>query len=105
MKIKETQFVQLPLSGTVNNLEIIINSFSLFPSSIEAMWKITGDTTSKEGVINIPKELITSWGTDDAIIKNYVLQQLGLVEEEEVIIIETPITIETPIDVETPIIE
>lgn len=88
MKIQETQSVQLPLLGTVNNLEIRVNSFSLFPSSIEVFWKVSGETVSKEGTLTLPRELISAWGTDDTIIQDYVLDQLGLVEE--VIVEPTP---------------
>lgn len=95
MKIKETQFVQLPLSGTVNNLEIIVNSFSLFPSSIEILWKISGEVASKEGSMTLPNEIVTSWGTDDSLIADYVLTQLGLTLDS--IVIETPVVNEEPI--------
>jgi len=91
MKIQETQSVQLPLSGIVNNLQITVKPFPLFPSSIEVIWQVSGDTVLKEGVMALPRELINAWGTDDTIIQDYVLAQLGLVEEVE----PTP-TEETP---------
>ena len=81
MKIQATQSVQLPLLGTVNNLEIRVNSFPLFPSSIEAFWKVSGEEISKEGTITLPQELVSTWGTDDTVVKNYVLEQLGLIED------------------------
>lgn len=109
MKIQQTQFVQLPLLGIVDNLEITVNSFSLFPTTIEVLWKISGPTVTKEGSIKLPNGIVTSWGTDDTIIKDYVLQQLGLIEDltPEPSITETPVTQdptigETPID-ENPI--
>jgi hypothetical protein len=81
MKIQATQSVQLPLLGTVDNLEIRVNSFPLFPSSIEVFWKVSGEVVSKEGTITLPNELVGTWGTDDTVVKNYVLEQLGLVED------------------------
>lgn len=81
MKIQQTQSVQLPLLGTVDHLEIRVNSFPLFPSSIEVFWKVNGDTVSKEGTIVLPQEIVQNWGTDDTIVKEYILQQLGLVED------------------------
>ena len=81
MKIQETQSVQLPLLGTVDNLEIRVNSFPLFPSSIEVFWKVSGEAITKEGTITLPQELVSTWGTDDTVVKNYVLEQLGLVED------------------------
>ena len=93
MKIQETQSVQLPLLGTVDNLEIRVNSFPLFPSSIEVFWKVSGETASKEGIITLPQSVVDAWGTDDTVVKNYVLEQLGLVEDNTPNpVIETPPT-------------
>lgn len=81
MKIQATQAVQLPLSGVVNNLQIMVNSFSLFPTSIEVIWQVSGETITKEGTMTLPEEVVSAWGTDDNVVKDYVLQQLGLVED------------------------
>lgn len=81
MKIQQTQSVQLPLLGIADTLEIRVNSFPLFPSSIEVFWKVSGDVISKEGTIVLPQEIVQNWGTDDTIVKDYILQQLGLVED------------------------
>jgi len=81
MKIQQTQSVQLPLLGIADTLEIRVNSFPLFPSSIEVFWKVSGDVISKEGTIVLPQEIVQNWGTDDTIVKEYILQQLGLVED------------------------
>ena len=100
MKIQPVQSVQLPLLGTVDNLEIRVNSFPLFPSSIEVFWKVSGETASKEGTITLPQDVVDAWGTDDTIVKDYVLQQLGLVEEVTVEDITPEPIIETPIEEE-----
>jgi hypothetical protein len=78
MQIIPTNFVQLPLDGTADTLEIIVQPFPLFPTSINVFWKVSGVDTSKEGVISLPSELIAEWGTDDTIVEMYVLQQLDL---------------------------
>ena len=97
MKIQATQSVQLPLLGTVNTLEIRVNSFPLFPSSIEIFWKVSGETASKEGIIVLPQEVVGAWGTDDTIVQQYILEQLGLVEDTTPDpVIETPPTEEIP---------
>ena len=101
MKIQATQSVQLPLPGVVNNLQVTVSAFSLFSTSIEVIWQVSGETVIKEGTISLPKELISSWGTDDTIVKDYVLQQLGLVEDtttDSIVepVVETPPTEETP---------
>jgi hypothetical protein len=81
MNIIPTNYVQLPLGGTVNKLEISINPFSLFPTEITVIWRVTGENLSKEGTIVLPQSLIDQWGVDDTIVKNYVLQQLNLTED------------------------
>ena len=80
MQITPTDFVQLPLDGTADTLEIRVNSFSLFPSQIEIFWKVSGINISKEGTIVLPQSIIDVWGTDDTIVQNYVFQQLNLTE-------------------------
>lgn len=104
MKIQQTQFVQLPLLGIADTLEIRVNSFPLFPSSIEVFWKVSGDVISKEGTIVLPQEIVQNWGTDDTIVKEYILQQLGLVEDttpDPVVTIPLP----DPVDDTTPVEE
>lgn len=90
MKIQATESVQLPLLGIVDNLEIRVNSFPLFPASIEVFWKVSGETASKEGTIVLPTSIVSNWGTDDAIVKDYVLQQLGLTEDTTPDVLPTP---------------
>lgn len=101
MKIQATQSVQLPLLGTVDNLEIRVNSFLLFPDSIEVIWQVSGETTSKEGTMTLPVELVSTWGTDDTVVKDYVLEQLGLVEDTTPDVLSTPSIPPTPVE-ETP---
>jgi len=104
MKIQATQSVQLPLLGIVDTLQIRVNPFNLFPTYIEVVWTVSGEGISREGTLILPQDIINAWGTDDTIVKNYVLQQLGLVEEVEPTpteeeVLEEPI-IETPIEEE-----
>jgi hypothetical protein len=80
MQITPTNFVQLPLDGTATELEIRVESFLLFPSEINVFWKVSGSDVSKEGTILLPQSVIDAWGTDDNVVKNYVLQQLNLTE-------------------------
>lgn len=80
MQINPTDFVQLPLGGTATELEIRVESFPLFPTEIHVFWKVSGTTISKEGTITLPQSVVDQWGTDDTIIKDYVLQQLNLTE-------------------------
>ncbi|NBX97443.1 hypothetical protein EBQ81_01065 [bacterium] len=78
MNIQPTSYVQLPLESEANQLEIIVNSFPLFPSEITVIWKLYGEAVSKEGILVIPQSIIDVWGTDDTVVKEYVLQQLDL---------------------------
>jgi hypothetical protein len=80
MQITPTEFVQLPLDGVATELEIRVESFPLFPSQINVFWKVSGINVSKEGSISLPQSIIDVWGTDDTVVKEYVLQQLNLTE-------------------------
>jgi hypothetical protein len=80
MQITPTNFVQLPLDGTADTLEIIVQPFPLFPTSVNVFWKVSGNGISKEGTMILPQSIIDTWGTDDNVVKNYVLQQLNLTE-------------------------
>jgi hypothetical protein len=80
MQIVPTNFVQLPLDGTADTIEIIVQPFPLYPTSVNVFWKVSGINTSKEGIIVIPQSIVDSWGTDDSVVKNYVLQELNLTE-------------------------
>jgi hypothetical protein len=80
MDIQPTQFVQVPLDGIATKLDIVIESFYLFPSEINVKWTIYGEGFSKTGNIILPQSVIDQWGTDDTIVKNYVLTQLNLIE-------------------------
>jgi hypothetical protein len=79
MQIVPTESVQIPLGGVATELEIRVESFPLFPSEINVFWKVSGIDVSKEGVIKLPQYIIDAWGTDDTVVQNYVLFQLGLV--------------------------
>jgi hypothetical protein len=80
MNIQPTTSVSFPLGGEVNQLDITVNPFGLFPSEISVTWKVSGDTVSKDGVIILPQSIVDVWGTDDTVVKEYVLEQLGLTE-------------------------
>jgi hypothetical protein len=81
MNIQPTTSVNTPLGGEVNQLEITVNPFELFPTTITVNWKVIGPSVSKEGTIVLPQYIIDSWGTDDTVVKDYVLFELGLIEQ------------------------
>jgi len=80
MQITPTSYVQLPLTQLVDQLEIIVNPFSLFPTEITILWTVSGNGISKEGTMVLPQSVIDQWGVDDTVVKDYVLQQLNLTE-------------------------
>lgn len=80
MNIQPTTSVSLPLNGEVNQLEITVDSFNLFPSQVTVTWKVIGNTVGKEGTIVLPQHILDAWGTDDTVVENYVLSELGLVK-------------------------
>jgi hypothetical protein len=79
MQIVPTESVQIPLGGIATELEIRVESFPLFPSEINVFWKVSGTDVSKEGIIKLPQYIVDAWGTDDTVVKDYILFQLGLV--------------------------
>lgn len=79
MQIIPTESVQIPLGGIATELEIRVESFPLFPTQIHVFWKVSGTDVSKEGTIVLPQYIVDAWGTDDTVVQNYVLFQLGLV--------------------------
>jgi len=96
--IQPTNTFTYPLNWNANKIEIIVNSFPLFPNTVEVFWTLSNEEKSFGGSMIIPNEVVSQWGTDDLILENYVISQLNLVKT---IIEETPPT-ETPIN-ETPI--
>ena len=84
MNITPTIYVKLPLGGEVDTLDISVNPFTLFTDKITVSWRVSGSVVSKEGTLILPIEIISSWGTDDNVVKNYVLQELGLTENTSI---------------------
>jgi len=80
MNIQPTNSVNFPLAAEANQLDITVNNFGLFPSEISVTWQVHGNSASKSGVIILPQSIVDVWGTDDTIVKEYVLEQLGLTE-------------------------
>ena len=80
MNIQPPNYVQVPLDNTATNLDIVVNSFSLFPDTISVKWTIWGESFSKSGEMVLPQSVVDQWGTDDTVVKTYVLQQLNLTE-------------------------
>ena len=95
--LQPTNVITYPLNWEAKSIEITVNAFPLFPHTVEVFWKLIGDSNSFSGSTTIPNSVVSEWGTDDAVIQAYVLQQLGLTE--------LPIAVETPVVVETPITE
>ncbi len=96
--LQPTNVITYPLNWEAKSIEITVNAFPLFPQTVEVFWKIIGDSNTFSGSTQIPNSVVSEWGTDDAVIQAYVLQQLGLTE--------LPIVVEAPIVVnETPITE
>lgn len=78
MQIVPTSYVQLPLTEEVNQLQIVVNPFPLFPSEITVLWTVIGNNISQSGTIILPQSIVDQWGFDDIVVENYVLQQLDL---------------------------
>lgn len=77
--IQQTQIFTYPLGWVINSLEVTVNSFPLFPDTVEVFWKLSGDDNkSFEGNMTIPHEVVLNWGTDDSVLEDYVITQLNL---------------------------
>jgi hypothetical protein len=99
--LNPTNVITYPLNWEAKSIEITVNAFPLFPQTVEVFWKLIGDSNSFSGSTTIPNSVVSQWGTDDAVIQSYVLQQLGLSEAlvptvNEPVITEEPTT-EEPI--------
>jgi hypothetical protein len=89
--LQPTNTITYPLNWDAKSIEITVNAFPLFPDTVEVFWKLIGDSNSFSGSIIIPQDVVSEWGTDDSIIQTYVLEQLGLVEALESVIVEAPV--------------
>jgi hypothetical protein len=76
--IQPTNTFTYPLGWDVTSLEVTVNSFPLFPDTVEALWKLMGEDRSFSGSIIIPHDVVLQWGTDDAVLEDYVIAQLNL---------------------------
>jgi len=76
--IQPTNSFTYPLTWTIDTLEVNVNSFPLFPDTVEVLWKLSGSGFTKEGSLIIPHEVVLEWGTDDSVLENYVISQLNL---------------------------
>jgi len=97
--LQPTNVITYPLNWEAKSIEITVNAFPLFPQTVEVFWKLIGDSNSFSGSTKIPNSVVSEWGTDDAIIQAYVLNQLGLTEALVPIVPEIPVVInETPLE-------
>jgi len=90
--IQPTNTFTYPLGWNIDSLEVTVNSFPLFPDTVEVFWKLIGDDKTFEGSMIIPHEIVLQWGTDDSVLEDYVIAQLNLTRAiiEETLIEETP---------------
>lgn len=87
--------VSVPGKGTGEYLDLTVLSFSLNPSTVSLYWAIKSETTSTdsegaevvsvgatltEGNLTVPAEVVSVWGTDDSVISDWAIEELGLVK-------------------------
>jgi hypothetical protein len=48
-------------------------------------WVLLNEDSQKvaDGNIDIPEEILSQWGTDDTLVLDYILEQLGLEKQAE----------------------
>ena len=100
--IQPTNTFTYPLGWNITSLEVTVNAFSLFPNTVEALWKLSGEDKTFSGSMTIPHEIVLQWGTDDSVLEDYVISQLNLTRA--VVIEETSVTIPTDLASEEPLI-
>jgi len=101
--LNPTTVITYPLNWEAKSIEITVNAFPLFPQTVEVFWKLIGDSNSFSGSTTIPNSVVSQWGTDDAVIQAYVLNELGLTEGLAPVVVEAPIVVdETPLEETTP---
>lgn len=98
--IQTTNFFTFPLDWNINTLKVSVNSFPLFPDTVEALWTLSGDNQTFSGSMIIPHNIVLQWGTDDTILEDYIISQLNLersvVEEVVPIIVQETLIEEIP---------
>lgn len=85
MQIEPTSTINNALNGIVDNLYIEVKSFPLFPEQIDVVYRVAGDNNvSYEGIITLPESVVSQWGTDDSVVRDYVCTLLGVTLRPEV---------------------
>ena len=102
--LNPTTVITYPLNWEAKSIEITVNAFPLFPQTVEVFWKLIGDSNSFSGSTTIPNSVVSQWGTDDAVIQAYVLNELGLTEGLAPVVVETPIVGDETPTTEEPIV-
>ena len=74
--IQPTHEFTYPLTWDITTLEVTVKAFSLFPDTVEVVWKLSGLGGSQEGTMTIPHEVVEVWGTDDSVLEDYVIGKL-----------------------------
>lgn len=70
--------LNIPTVGVVDKLQILVIGFNLFPTSITVYYKLLSESKSIDGNLDLPSEVIAMWGTDDSVVLNYVVGELGV---------------------------
>lgn len=99
--IQSTNQFTYPLPWNIEKIKITVNTFPLFPDTVEVFWELIGGDFSKEGSMIIPHEIVLQWGTDDSVLEDYVIAQLNLTRAA-VEVVETPTVEQNPTVEETP---
>lgn len=62
----------------MDTLDIQVMPFPLFPSTLEVSYVLRGETGNLSGRLELPESVVADWGTDDTVVLNYVVGQLGV---------------------------
>lgn len=75
--------VVIPTKGTAKYLDVKVLSFDISPTDgIILYWSVHDENGLMllEGNMNFPQEQYDSWGTDDSVVSDWVMTELGFTE-------------------------
>lgn len=77
--IVDIQPFQVVHTGT--KIDVTVPEFQLGGTETNAMYDILMDSgvVVQRGVVRIPPEVYSTWGTDDMVIVRYVMSQLNII--------------------------
>lgn len=70
---------------TVLSIQISLVDYQLFAKKLTSVVRMFNDSNNiiNTAYVDIPEDVIESWGVDDTIIEDYILQELGMTRKTD----------------------